>query len=293
MMASSLVLKVPRALGQASWGADLRALGSVFWREGVIATRYPSFIVTLIVWPVIMPAGYILSARALAGPDGSGLALFAQAAGTSDYIGYIVIGTIVWMWQNMCLWSIGYALREEQMRGTLESNWLTPARRLWFLFGTGLMHGLMMVGVIVLSGLEFGLLFGAHFNGTRLLIALVLLWALPSIYGLGFAFASLVMAVREANAFVFLVRGVVMIFCGITYPISVLPGWMQSVSVWLPQTYVIHAIRAAALTGAGLPELMPDLLAMLAFGVFWIVAGYVAFVWMERRARQSGSLGQY
>ncbi len=42
--------------------------------------------------------------------------------------------------------------------------------------------------------------------------------SIPSIYGLGFAFASIVITAREANAFVFLVRGLVMIFCGITYP---------------------------------------------------------------------------
>jgi ABC-2 type transport system permease protein len=292
-MPANALATVPSSLGRAGWRSDLRALGSVVWREWTIFTRYPSFVITLVVWPIILPAGFILSARALAGPDSSGLALFAQAAGTSDYVGYIVIGTIVWMWQNMSLWSIGFALREEQMRGTLESNWLTPARRLWFLFGSGLMHGAVMLSFVVISGVEFALFFGARFNGDPLLIALVLLAAAPSIYGLGFAFASLVMAAKEANAFVFLVRGLVMIFCGITYPISVLPGWMQSVAAWLPQTYVIHAMRSAALTGAGLPELLPDLLALLGFGLVWMAAGYAAFLWMERRARRSGSLGQY
>jgi len=273
--------------------SDMRALGAVFWREWTIFRRYPSWVVGIFIWPVILPAAYILGARALAGPDGSGLALFAQAAGTSNYVGYIAVGTIVWMWQNLSLWTIGFALREEQMRGTLESNWLTPARRLWFLFGTGLMHGLLMLSFIVVAGVEFAVFFGARFNGNPLLIALLLLAATPSIYGLGFAFASLVIAAKEANAFVFLVRGLVMIFCGITYPISVLPGWMQAVAAWLPQTYVIHGMRAAALNGARLGQLLPDLLPLLGFGAFWMAAGYLAFVWMERRARRSGSLGQY
>jgi ABC-2 type transport system permease protein len=273
--------------------SDLRALGTVIWREWTIFSRYPSWIVSMFVWPVILPAGYILGARALAGPDGSGLPLFARAAGTSDYVGYIAIGTIVWMWQNMSLWTIGFALREEQLRGTLESNWLTPAPRLWFLLGSGLLHGLLMLSFLLVSGLEFALFFGAHFGGNPLLVGLLLLVATPSIYGLGFAFASLVMAAREANAFVFLVRGLVMIFCGITYPISVLPGWMQAVAAWLPQTYVIHGVRSAALSGAGLGALWPDLLPLLGFGAFWLAAGYLAFAWMERRTRRTGSLGQY
>jgi ABC-2 type transport system permease protein len=273
--------------------SNLRALGVVIWREWAIFMRYPSWIVSMFVWPVILPAAYILGARALAGPDGSGLVLFAQAAGTSDYVGYIAIGTIIWMWQNMALWSIGFALRDEQMRGTLETNWLTPAPRLQFLLGSGLMHGLLLISFLLISGLEFVLFFGARFNGNPLLVGLLLVAAMPSIYGLGFAFASLVMAAKEANAFVFLVRGLVMLFCGISYPISVLPGWMQTVAGWLPQTYVIHGLRSAALGGAGLAGLWPDLWPLLVFGVFWLAAGYAAFVWMDRRARRTGSLGQY
>src|SRR6185369_2106726 len=165
-MAANALATIPGALGREGWRADLRALGSVVWREWTIFMRYPSWIVSLVVWPVILPAGYILSARALAGPTGSGLAQFAQAAGTSDYVGYIAVGTIVWMWQNMSLWTIGFALREEQLRGTLESNWLTPARRLWFLAGTGLMHGLLLLSFVIISGAEFALVFGAHFNGS-------------------------------------------------------------------------------------------------------------------------------
>jgi ABC-2 type transport system permease protein len=292
-MATNTLISPPSSLARENWRSDVGALASVFRREWTIFRRYPSWIISVFIWPVILPAGYILSARALAGPDGSGLALFAHAAGTRDYVGYIAVGTIVWMWQNMTLWTIGYALREEQLRGTLESNWLTPARRLWFLFGSGLMHGLLLLSFIIVAGLEFVLFFGARFNGNPLLAALVLLAAAPSIYGLGFAFASLVLAAKEANAFVFLVRGLVMIFCGITYPISVLPGWMQSVAVWLPQTYVIHGMRSAVLTGGTLADLLPDVLALLAFGALWMAAGYLAFVWMERRVHRSGSLGMY
>src|SRR5262245_15492140 len=150
----------PITLAHLDWRSDLRALAGVVRREWTIFRRYPSWVIAVFIWPVILPAGYILSARALAGPDGSGLALFASAAGTSDYVGYIAVGTIVWMWQNMTLWTIGYALREEQFRGTLESNWLTPARRLWFLLGAGLLHGLLMLSFVIVSGVEFTLFFG-------------------------------------------------------------------------------------------------------------------------------------
>jgi len=236
---------------------------------------------------------YILTARALSGPDGSGLAVFMETTGASDFIGYIVTGTTVWMWQNIVLWDVGFSLRNEQLRGTLESNWLSPTWRFSYLLGHTGPQIISMFMFIIVTGLEFVLFFGVKLNGSVGMILIMMLAAIPSIYGLGFAFASLVITVKEANAFVFLLRGVVMIFCGITFPISLLPHWMQSIAGWLPQTYLIHGMRAAAFSNAGLAELAPDLLPLLLFGAFWLVLGYSTFIWMERRARRTGAIGQY
>jgi ABC-2 type transport system permease protein len=281
------------SLGQRGLGSDLRALLAVMRREWVIFTRYPSWVIALFIWPLIFPMLYILTARALAGPDGSGMAVFMETTGATDFIGYIVIGTTVWMWQNIVLWDVGFSLRNEQMRGTLESNWLSPTWRFSYLLGHTGPQLISMLMFITITALEFGLMFGIRLNGSPWMILLMMLAAIPSVYGLGFAFASLVITVKEANAFVFLIRGLVMIFCGITFPVSLLPDWMQSIAKWLPQTYLIHGMRAAAFSNAGILELAPDLIPLLLFGTFWLVVGYFTFLWMERRARRTGAIGQY
>ncbi len=281
------------SLGRSNLRAELRALRAVARREWTIFIRYPSWVFALFLWPMIFPMMYIFTGRALSGPDGSGLAIFTSASGATDFIGYIAVGTTVWMWQNVVLWDVGFALRSEQMRGTLESNWLSPTWRFSYLLGHSGPQLISMALFILVSVIEFGLIFGVRLHGNPLLMLLVVLVSVPSIYGLGFAFASLVITAKEAHTFVFLVRGLVMIFCGITFPISLLPGWMQSVAMWMPQTYMIRAARAAALSNASLGELLPDLAALLGFGVFWMTAGYLLFHWMERRARQTGAIGQY
>ena len=85
----------------------------------------------------------------------------------------------------------------------------------------------------------------------------------------------------------------VMIFAGITFPISVLPAWMQTIALLMPQTYIIHGLRTALLSDAVLADLAPDLLALFSFGALWLSIGYWAFNRMERRARRTGALGQY
>ncbi|MFT3892480.1 MAG: ABC transporter permease [Anaerolineales bacterium] len=284
---------IPRSLGKPGFLSDVRAFGAVLRREWTIFTRYPSWIIALFIWPLIFPMLYILTARALSGPDGSGLTAFTQLTGATNYIGYIIVGTTVWMWQNIVLWDVGFALRNEQMRGTLESNWLSPTWRFSYLLGHTGPQIVSMAMFVAITAIEFGLMFGVRLNGSGWMLALMMVAAIPAIYGLGFTFASLVITLKEANAFVFLIRGLVMIFCGITFPVAILPEWMQSFAKWLPQTYLIHGMRAAAFSNAGVKELMPDLIPLVSFGMFWLFAGYFVFLWMERRARQTGAIGQY
>lgn len=279
--------------GTTAWLANARALLAVARREWIIFLRYPSWIVGLLVWPIIFPMVYIFSARALAGPANESLALFTQASGTSNLIGYIVVGAIIWMWQNIVLWEVGFALRSEQMRGTLETNWLTPTWRFSFLLGPSFVQIVSMLLFILVTAVEFKFFFDLELIGNPWLVLLMILVCMPAIYGLGFAFASLVITAREAHAFVYLVRGVVMIFCGITYPLAILPDWMQGVSRWLPQTYMMDGLRKAALTHATLQELAPDIRALLLFGFGLLLAGYILFNWMERRGRKTGTIGHY
>lgn len=281
------------SLGKPGFLSEIQAFIAITRREWMIFRRYPSWIIALLIWPLIFPMMYILTARALSGPDGSGLAVFTKTTGATDFIGYIVIGTTVWMWQNIVLWDVGFSLRNEQMRGTLESNWLSPTWRFSYLLGHTGPQIISMAMFILITAIEFGLIFGVKLHGSIWLVSLVMLASIPAVYGLGFAFASLVITLKEANAFVFLVRGLVMIFCGITFPISLLPGWMQSVAMWLPQTYMIHGMRSSAFANASLMDLWPDLKALILFGAFWLTTGYLLFTWMERRARQSGAIGQY
>jgi len=282
-----------KSLAVPGFSSDFSALWAVIRREWTIFIRYPSWIIALFIWPVIFPMGYILTARALSGVDGSGLTTFQNTTGLTEYVGYIAVGTMIWMWQNIVLWAVGYSLRNEQMRGTLESNWLSPTWRFAYLLGSSIPQLISMFMLMLVSGLEYKFLFGVNFSGSLWLTLLVILVAIPSIYGLGFAFASVVITAKEANAFVFLVRGIVMIFCGITYPLAILPDWMQTVSKWLPQTYIIHAMRTAALSTEGFSAIASDLKMLAFFGIFWLAVGYALFNMMERRARQTGAIGQY
>jgi ABC-2 type transport system permease protein len=281
-------------LAQRSAISELRALATIAWKEWTIFKRYPSWVVSIIIWPVLFPIGYIFTAKALSGPGGVDLAAFRALTGTDDYASFIVIGTILWMWLNLTLWDAGLLLRNEQMRGTLESNWLCPVWRGSLLIGGTMTKLAISIFFLLVSAIELRLIYGVELSSSNpALLLLVFLLVIPIIYGIGLAFASLVLRFKEANAMVFLVRGVFMIFCGVTFPIEVLPSWMRGVSAWLPLTYAIRDLRAAILTDVTFAQLLPDLKILAAFALAIPALGYILFLAAERRSRRTGDLGRF
>jgi ABC-2 type transport system permease protein len=275
--------------------SELRALLAVANKEWIIFRRYPSWVMAFFIWPVLFPLGFIFTAKALGGPDGSSLSAFSQLSGTTDYAGFMVVGSTMWMWVNITLWNVGLHLRSEQMRGTLESNWLCPVPRISVMLGASLTQLGTSLLLLVVGLIEFRLFLGVELVrvSTALPLLLTVLLLIPSIYGLGLAFASLVVRFKEANPMVFLVRGVFMIFCGISYPMAVLPEWMKRVSEFLPLTYAVRSIRAVGLAGATYADILPDLRMLTVFAIIMPILGYAAFRLAERRSRRTGDLGQY
>jgi ABC-2 type transport system permease protein len=191
----------------------LRALLAIALKEWIIFRRYPSWILVFLIWPVLYPCGYIFAARALGGPHGTAIAAFRHLAGTSDYLGFIVVGSTMYMWLNLTLWDVGLHLRNEQLRGTLESNWLCPIPRISILLGSSLTKLATALVFLAITVGEFRLIFGADVvRGNPALVLLIVLLLSASIYGIGLAFASLVLRFREANALVFLVRGLFLLW---------------------------------------------------------------------------------
>lgn len=271
----------------------LRTISTVLKKEFIMIVRYPTWIIQLIICPLIFPIIYILSAIGFSGPDRSGLKAFSAVTGTSNYMGYIVIGTMLWMWVNTTMWGFGTFLREEQMRGTLESNWLCPINKFDFLLGNGLVSMLQALIINIISVLEYRFIYRIHFTGNISYWFLIFLIMIPGIYGLGALFASLVLWAKETNAAVQFVRGCIMILCGITFPISITPIWMQSISKCIPFTYGIMAARQLMVNGNTLKEASFNIKICLILGLTFFIAGRLAFLYTERRVKNQGTLGRF
>lgn len=262
-------------------------------KDFIQLVRYPTWPIGLVVWPLIFPLLYILSAYGYAGPSGSGIKAFEAATGTDSFEGFIVIGTMTWMWINITMWNFGGFLRDEQERGTLESNWLCPINRFDFLFGGGIVTLFTCTLMTVVSIIEYRFIYGINFTGNVLQWIVVYLSMLPAVYGLGLTFASVVLWAKEVGATVNVVRGIIMILCGITFPIAVMPGWMQGISKYIPITHGIEAARQVMINGISLTGASKSIMLCLIEGIVIFIIGRLIFIKVESRVKMSGSLERF
>ena len=274
--------------------ADVRAFGAAGRKEWRLLRRYPSMFLGFLFWPIVLPLAYVLQARGYAGDSQAALDAFARHAGTTQIAGFLFLGWATYMWISMILWGPGTALRTEQIRGSLEALFLTPASRLVILFGPLVSQVAWAIWMFGIVGSVLVVFFGIGIGPAEGLRALgVILVAVPALYGLGALFAAVVLRFGEVHAMVQGVRGVFTVFCGMSFPIVILPDWAHRIALTLPPTYLIGDLRNVLLSSSTIIGVIPDLAILLSLGAVICVAAVIAFRRTERHARRGGSLAQY
>jgi ABC-2 type transport system permease protein len=280
---------------RALLAADLRALAAAGHMSLRQIRRYPANFIGQIFWPVLLPAVWVLMGQAYSGGgDPQALDAFAARAGTTGVTVFIFVGYAMYMWLSTLLWGPGTSLRQEQVRGSLEAVFLTPASRLVPLFGPTLTNIVWVLFQLVVMGIAVWLLFGVTLPlGGVLLTLLVTLAGVPAMYAMGSLFGAAVLRFGEVGPAVQFVRGALSLLCGITFPIVMLPAWAQLTSAAMPPTYVVAAIREALLNGATPLDLAPTAAILLGLAVVFGALAVLLFRILEASARRSGMLGRY
>jgi ABC-2 type transport system permease protein len=278
-------------LSQPSFATKLRALYVIARKDWKVFWRYPLNAVSSIFQPIIWVTPVYFMGQAFS-TNGQALG-FAQYSGSGDYMSYILLGTALSNFILTVFWGMGYALKEDMDAGVLESNWLTPVSRLHILIGRTLTSLLTTTVTSLIMLVLAGLLFGFHPTGNAVAAFLTAIPMLIGLYGFGFAFAGVVLLMREANTLVdvssFLVQGL----SGANFPVRSLPYWLIPVSLMLPLTYGFDAVRGWLLHTNTLLPLNTEVLLLVVFMFAMLWFGSWVFYRIERRVRTLGTLGQH
>lgn len=279
------------SLSQSTWRSHVRAFFAIAAKDWRQYWRYPLNAVSSMIQPLIWLTPIYFMGQAFS-VDGQAQG-FAGYSGTPDYLSFILVGTALSNFINAVFWGMGYALKNDMDAGVLESNWLAPVPRVLLLGG----HTLASLAVTAITSLTMvtiaAVIFGFRPTGNVLAALLTVLPMLLGLYGFGFAFAALVLLLREANTLVDVSSFLVQIFSGASFPVNVLPRWLLPISLALPLTYGFDAVRGFLLNTTTLLPLGVEIALLLGSMVGLIGLGAWVFNRLERTVRQRGTLGQH
>lgn len=257
-------------------------------KDAKLRLRYPLDSLFSVLQPIIWltPLYFLGQSFAIGGTNPG----FAAYAGVSDYMSFVLVGTVLSNYVHTVFWGMGYALKNEMDLGVLESNWLAPLPRPLFLVGQTV-ASLAITTVTSAAVLALGrLLFGFEVTGDVTTAVLAALPVLIALYGFGFAFAGLVLLVRESNTLVDVSSYLVTMLSGSNFPVQALPSFLLPLALALPLTYGYDALRGSLLHARTIFPLQTEILISIGFMLVMTLVGASVFHLVERRCRTLGTL---
>lgn len=278
----------------------LVAEGSAFLamarKELIIMARYPvnfiaSFGQTFLIVAIFTLGGSMFFKN-------SAVATSQGLRGLANPSGVVVYGFVLFMFMSDTLWTIGYNIRNEQVQGTLEQLYLSPASKFASLVArvanTLVWTGLLSVTAAALMTMMIGKLPVENvWLGLYLLVM-----TLAGTFGIGFAFAALTLRIKEtAQTVANFLQFALLVLCANFFPFSALPPYIQVFSRLLPPAYAVDAFRSTLMGfPPGFPELANltvELIITTLFGLLMPPLGYLLYRRAENYARKRGSLSTY
>ena len=273
---------------------SINAYLSTFWamarKELIVMARYPVEFIASFGQVFIIVAIFSLAGLTFSGRGSEGM----QASAS----GVVIYGFVLFMFLSNTLWDIGYRVRHDQVQGTLEQLYLSPASKFASLVSR-VTNTLVWTSLLSAAGAALmAVMIGRLPVQNPWLGLYLLVMAVSGTFGVGFAFAALTLRIKEsAQTMANLLQFAFIILCANFFPFSALPPILQSVARVIPLAYAVDAFRSTLMGyPPGFPELAPiglEIVVVSAFGVLMPVAGYYLYRRAEDHARRSGSLAAY
>lgn len=259
----------------------------------LIVSRYKGQLLNEIITPIVLAAMPILLGRATAGDRAA--EVFLANTGTANYVGFMLIGSAVFVIVSNAFWHVANWLRWEMETGTLESIYLTPTHRVFVAAGTGIYSTTRStVGAFVAYLIGSAIMGINPFQGDLLIAFLFILFGLIPLFGMTLFYGALVLKLKEANAMLNLMQWVVNFLMGVFFPITVMPVAAQVVAKLFPPTWMTNGVRSAMLgVGYFFEEWYFDLAVLWFFMLAAPMLGVWAFKKVENSVRRNEGVGQF
>ncbi|MEU8180100.1 ABC transporter permease [Micromonospora sp. NPDC049044] len=272
----------------------IREAVAVVVREWQVQRRYPISMVNLVLFtPLYRLALPTLLLGATFTVGGTSLGL-SRMTGTTDLAGWIGLGVLSASLLVGAVTSVFSTLDADRSTGVIEHSWCSPAPREAYVVGA-VLTGSMFASAASLVLLAFAVIgLGASLSALGSLLSLpVLAVMIVGNCGFGYLVAAALLAMRRAEALVEVTAMVAMLFSGVSFPLTLLPGVSRWPTYLLPGTWGLDLTRHLTMNTLPLVPLPVEVIALVLTSTGWLLVGRRVFIRTERRLRVTGSLAQF
>ena len=187
--------------------------------------------------------------------------------GNPSYFQFLAPGMMMMVVMMGAMTGLPRAIAYEKDSGTLDGVLVAPTSRFSIILGKVMAQTVraFIQGFVVL--LLAIVLFGVTVHGSILLVVLMLLIGTFSFIGLGIMITTVASDEETASTIMMVIQFPMMFLSGVLFPIQQMPWYMQAVAKVMPLTYAAQAMRKIIILGAGLQDIMTELIILVVFGV--------------------------
>jgi ABC-2 type transport system permease protein len=212
---------------------------------------------------------------------GSGTPLIAVTAvgGQSlAYIDFLVPGILGMTIMQLGLFSVAFGFVQLKRTGALRRLFATPTPAGYFL-GAQVSSRLLLVLVQIFILLAIGIYFGLQLVGSLAEVVAVGLLGALIFLAIGFGVAGWAKNEDQAAPVANLISLPMLFLSGTFFPREAMPDFLQTVTSYLPLTYLNDALRQIINDGVSLTALGTDLIGLLVWAVISFVIAVRLFHW--------------
>ena len=197
--------------------------------------------------------------------------------GDIKYMDFLVPAVLAMTIMFSCMFGMGQSIAGERERGELARLFMTPTSVSTVVGGKIISKLVIESGRALLLLFIAILLFGIKINGSMLLTIMLLILTALCFVGFGIMISARVGTQEDYMQMVMPFAMPMMFVSGVFYPIETMPWIFQKIAYIVPLTYANNALRAVMLKGAGVGDIMVNLLVLGGFTLLFFAMGVTRF----------------
>lgn len=212
----------------------------------------------------------------------------------AHYLPFVVIGLAFSRYFDLTLKMFSESIRLAQVTGCLEAMLSSQTGCVSVVLMSSL-YGLISGGVqLLLILISAAFVFGVDFSHMNIpATLLVVAFSVTIFVALGVLSATAVVWLKKGDPITWLLSGFASILGGAYFPVDVMPGWMQKISLLIPISYSLDALRMTMLKGNSILTIAKPLGTLAAMATILLPASIALFAAMVRKGRKEGTLIEY